>query len=91
MSVGCEHTPEQGFLTGLLVAQSWSGTHTCNMTPTSPQRVPLSPMQHSLVASALRQAAALELALGHPEVAGRWLLEFIDEEKQAKLSERRTA
>jgi hypothetical protein len=49
------------------------------MTPT-PR---LTPQQHALIAAALRQAAALELALGNPQTAGLRLVAFIAEEKQA--------
>jgi hypothetical protein len=40
-------------------------------------------LQHSLIAAALRQAAALELALSNPEAAGRRLVDFIEESKRS--------
>jgi hypothetical protein len=43
----------------------------------------LSATQHALIAAALRQAAALELAMGNPQTAGLRLVAFIAEEKQA--------
>jgi len=50
---------------------------------------PLTPEQHRLVADVLRQAAALELALGNPQAAGLWLTEFIAETREARPPPRR--
>jgi hypothetical protein len=43
----------------------------------------LSATQHALIAAALRQAAALELALGNPQTAGLRLVAFISEERES--------
>jgi len=46
-------------------------------------RVTLSPDQHRLVAEALRIAAAVELAMGEPEVAGLRLVSYLSEAREA--------
>jgi hypothetical protein len=50
---------------------------------TKPDRT-LTPTQHAIIAAALRQAAALELALGNPQVAGLRLLTFMEESRLSK-------